>query len=210
MLVWMTAPGEHSWPIVAWASFLLHAEQSNCNKLRGLVEFVYWTQTSETADVDLSRYDLSLTRLDLKLKLIYPSTSPHWLLGLLLCNRTYGVSANQIEATKTYVFTQLEALKCDGEFVVPFQHCLINGTLCSNEGLCSDELGTCICESGHSGVHCETIITSSSADNLAIGLGTCVCVCVCGGAWLLTRAVQEWDCRWGFWCCWCCYCWRWW
>jgi hypothetical protein len=55
----MTAPGEHSWPLVAWASFLLNAEQSNCNKLRGLVEYVYWTQTSETADDDLSRYELS-------------------------------------------------------------------------------------------------------------------------------------------------------
>jgi hypothetical protein len=47
---------------VAWASYLLHVDQANCNKQRGLIEFIFWTQTSETAHDDLERYD-SITSL---------------------------------------------------------------------------------------------------------------------------------------------------
>jgi hypothetical protein len=42
---------------VAWASYMLHVDQANCNKMRGLIEFIFWTQTSDTAHDDLERYD---------------------------------------------------------------------------------------------------------------------------------------------------------
>jgi hypothetical protein len=81
------------------------------------------------------------------------------------------MSASAFEQTKRFILLELENLTCEGEFMVPFQHCLIDGTLCSDRGTCSEELGTCYCESGRTGARCETEGTSSS-DDLIIGLGT--------------------------------------
>jgi hypothetical protein len=69
-------------------------------------------------------------------------------------------------------------MTCKGEHVSSVYGCIFQGTLCSDHGLCNKDLqgsGSCFCEAGFEGEHCEMAMASNTSDvPLAAILGSII------------------------------------
>jgi hypothetical protein len=61
---------------------------------------------------------------------------------------------------------------CEGVAVSSYYNCIIDGTVCSDAGLCI--ANECVCNAGKIGQYCEADISSSSSDSTVIFLGTLI------------------------------------
>jgi hypothetical protein len=57
----------------------------------------------------------------------------------------------------------VRGMKCNGQHVSSVYACIVDGTICSDHGLCTANQ-KCICESGYEGDLCQTAITASNND----------------------------------------------
>jgi hypothetical protein len=68
----------------------------------------------------------------------------------------------------------VQGMTCNGEHVSSVYACIVDGTICSDHGVCTANQ-KCICESGYEGDLCQTAITASNSDApLAVILGVSI------------------------------------
>ena len=65
-----------------------------------------------------------------------------------------------------------KAFTCEGVAVSAYYNCIIDGTVCSDAGLCL--ANECVCNAGKTGKYCETDVSSSSSDSTVIFLCTLI------------------------------------
>ena len=145
----------------------------DCTKAKGLIDWIYWTQTNAAA-IDLAskcRCSLPPSTSLVKCHLTEPT------LGRTLLRNYLGV-AGQSAPLRARLMDFVASMTCDGEHVSSVYGCIYQGTLCSDHGVCSQTSasnGRCICTTGYEGEHCETAISNSSSNvPLAAILGSII------------------------------------
>lgn len=142
-------------------TFLIHlSTMADCTKASTLIDWIYWTQTDSNA--------LQLAR---KCVCAYTLT---WVTSLTLLFSLFsnfqGV-AGQSAPLRRRLLDIVSNMTCGGVHVSSVYGCIYQGTICSNQGACTN--GACLCESGYEGQYCESA-TSTSSLPLAPILGSII------------------------------------
>jgi hypothetical protein len=96
-------------------------------------------------------------------------------LTLTITYRQAFVLVTQEEKLNHLFLNQLKEFTCNGVAVSQVANCVLDGRLCSNAGVCTDN--QCLCNSGREGQYCENSISASSDNTLPIALGKLVGLC---------------------------------
>ncbi|ELR13222.1 serine/threonine kinase [Acanthamoeba castellanii str. Neff] len=140
----VNGPGRLSWPLVGYAVLTIYAQApGDYSTAQGLLDWVYWTQTSTQASTVANNYNLAV-----------PGQVPE------VRHRTVTMLA-MVQSTST------------GAYVFSLQACVINGTICSDRGSCVGGECSCAAGwIGDHCQFAQSAAGSSSSDVLAPVLGS--------------------------------------
>jgi hypothetical protein len=165
-------PGANSWPLATFGSFFYHqSTMQSCAKAKALADFFYWTQTDSNAVSLADTYPLLRSghnRKRIRANRAWSNT------GLGECRQGY-ILALTIEPVRRQFLTLLKEFTCDDVSVSSIAPCINDGTLCSDAGTCTENVG-CVCNTGRTGTYCQDLVADSSSTNesLIVALSTLI------------------------------------